>query len=44
MITVLESLEKWANLQANKTAWTFLNDKGDPIDSYSYQVKIFNFF
>lgn len=40
MITILESLEKWSKIQPEKIAWTFLNDKGDPVDSYSYKVEI----
>eukprot|EP01039_Chlorochromonas_danica_P004978 gene4978-5466_t len=34
---VLEALSHWANVQPNKKVWTFLNDKGDPVDDYSYE-------
>eukprot|EP00602_Paraphysomonas_sp_CaronLab_P007959 CAMPEP_0185034110 /NCGR_PEP_ID=MMETSP1103-20130426/23687_1 /TAXON_ID=36769 /ORGANISM="Paraphysomonas bandaiensis, Strain Caron Lab Isolate" /LENGTH=811 /DNA_ID=CAMNT_0027570633 /DNA_START=15 /DNA_END=2450 /DNA_ORIENTATION=+ len=32
----LDRIAQWANSQPNKTAWTFLNDKSEPIDSYTY--------
>jgi hypothetical protein len=38
MSTILEALAKESISQPGKTAWTFLNDKGDPVDCYTYQV------
>ena len=38
MVSVLETLSHWSLIQPDKQAWVFLNDKGDPTDSYTYQV------
>lgn len=35
--SILAKLEKWVAEQPDKPAWTFLDDKGKPNDSYSYQ-------
>ncbi len=36
--SLLERLHGWANEQPEKKAWTFLNDKADATDSYTYKV------
>jgi hypothetical protein len=38
MSGLLERLREWAACQPNKSAWTFLDDKGISIDSYTYNV------
>ena len=38
MITVLDSLLKWCEIQPTKNVWVFLNDKNEIVDSYTYQV------
>mmetsp|Transcript_19208 Transcript_19208/g.32497 ORF Transcript_19208/g.32497 Transcript_19208/m.32497 type:complete len:110 (-) Transcript_19208:8-337(-) len=35
--SILEALTEGASEQPTKKAWTFLNDKGEPSDSYSYK-------
>ena len=38
MQTILESLAQGSLDQPDKQVWTFLNDKGDPVDGYTYKV------
>jgi hypothetical protein len=35
---ILEKLNYWAVNSPETKAWTFLNDKGDPNDSYTFRV------
>jgi hypothetical protein len=35
---VLDALGEWAASQPNQNVWTFLDDKGEFSDSYTYQV------
>ena len=37
-MNTLEALEKWSSETPNKNVWTFLNDKGDITESYTYKV------
>jgi hypothetical protein len=37
-VNLLEKLNRWANETPDRKAWTFLNDKGDIADSYSFKV------
>ena len=36
---ILEALQKWSaeGAQPDKKVWTFLSDKGEPVDSYTYK-------
>lgn len=36
--TVLEALQRWVATHPEKPCWTFLDDKGEAVDSYTYQV------
>lgn len=36
--TVLERLSQWAVEQPDKKVWTFLDDKGEFVEDYSYKV------
>jgi acyl-CoA synthetase (AMP-forming)/AMP-acid ligase II len=38
-VNLLDKLNQWANETPDRKAWTFLNDKGDLADSYTYKVK-----
>jgi hypothetical protein len=35
---VLDALSNWVELQPLQKVWTFLDDKGEICDSYTYQV------
>lgn len=35
--TILERLHRWATEQPDRKAWTFLNDKGDIAEDYTYK-------
>lgn len=36
--TVLEALASWSSVQPDKPCWTFLSDKAEPMDSFTYMV------
>eukprot|EP01035_Chromulina_nebulosa_P032122 gene32122-42875_t len=36
-MNALEALAKWSSESPNKSVWTFLNDKGDLTESYTYK-------
>lgn len=36
--TVLERLTRWTQEQPDKKVWTFLDDRGDFVEDYSYAV------
>ena len=40
MRLVLDALKEWVSSSPNKKVWTFLNDKADPVDDYTYQVTV----
>ena len=42
MITILDAIKKWSIDQPNKEVWSFLNDKCEVSDCYTY--KVINFF
>jgi hypothetical protein len=42
MISILDALECGARELPERPVWTFLNDNGDPTDSYTYKVCIPN--
>jgi acyl-CoA synthetase (AMP-forming)/AMP-acid ligase II len=35
---LLQRLSHWANETPDRRVWTFLNDKGEPVESYTYKV------
>lgn len=39
MMSILEALRDGAQQRPDRQVWTFLNDKGDPVDSYTYKVR-----
>jgi acyl-CoA synthetase (AMP-forming)/AMP-acid ligase II len=39
-MNILSALRGWATESPNKDAWIFLNDKGDPVESYTYKATI----
>jgi hypothetical protein len=41
MMSILEALSVGSTEQPDRPAWTFLNDKGDPVDNYTYKVTNF---
>lgn len=36
---VLQRLTRWVEEQPDKKVWTFLDDRGDFVEDYSYQVR-----
>lgn len=40
-MNALEALHKWSCETPNKNVWTFLNDKGDITESYTYKVSVY---
>ena len=36
--TIIESLKTWATSQPNKKVWTFLGDREEVVDSFTYKV------
>jgi hypothetical protein len=36
--SVLQRLTRWVDEQPDKKVWTFLDDRGDFVEDYSYQV------
>jgi hypothetical protein len=36
--SILERLHQWSVEQPHRKAWTFLTDKGDIAEAYTYQV------
>lgn len=39
-VNILQKLSQWAIETPDRRAWTFLNDKGEPVESYTYKVMI----
>ena len=37
MSEILSKLRSWCEVQPSKAAWNFLDDKGEPIQSFTYR-------
>lgn len=40
MLSLLEALSSGSKDYSDSPVWTFLNDHGDPVDSYTYLVRL----